>query len=77
MLEGDFASAGTAALRAHMKIHSGKKSFECNQCDYASVEKGNLRQHMKSHNHEDDGNYPIDGGGSCLLLLHCDFGDDQ
>ena len=37
---------------AHLKSHSGEKSNECNQCNFASSYANALRDHLKTHNRE-------------------------
>ena len=41
-----------STLRAHLKRHSGEKSYKCNQCDFASSQASNLRRHLKTHSGE-------------------------
>ncbi len=38
----------TRNLKDHMKIHSGEKSHECDQCGKAFFWASNLNKHMKS-----------------------------
>ena len=45
-------SSQASSLRRHLKTHSGEKSNECNQCDYASSQAGHLRRHLKTHSGE-------------------------
>ena len=39
-------------LRRHLKTHSGEKTNQCNQCDYAFIQAGDLRRHLKTHSGE-------------------------
>ena len=36
-------------LRAHMKIHSSEKLFECNECNHATTTAISLKNHIKTH----------------------------
>ena len=45
----DFVCVHAGHLGRHLKIHSGEKSYKCNQCDYASVEASDLKSHLKKH----------------------------
>ena len=44
----NYFSSQVCSLRTHLKIHIGKKSNNCNQCDYSSFLKEDLRKHLKT-----------------------------
>ena len=53
--KGSVVSEHASALTAHLEIHSGKKTYKCNQCDYTTAQlspASNLRRHMKIHSGE-------------------------
>ena len=44
----NYFSSQVCSLRTHLKIHIGKKSNNCNQCDYSSFLEEDLRKHLKT-----------------------------
>ena len=44
----NYMSSQVCSLRTHLKIHIGKKSNNCNQCDYSSFLEEDLRKHFKT-----------------------------
>ena len=44
----NYFSSQVCSLRTHLKIHIGKKSNNCNQCDNSSFLEENLRKHLKT-----------------------------
>ena len=47
----DYSSSEVGKLKRHFKTHSGEKSNQCNQCEYACSESdaSALRTHLRSH----------------------------
>ena len=43
------ACSRESKLRIHLEIHSGKRPYKCNQCEYADVHWRNLGNHQKMH----------------------------
>ena len=36
-------------IARHMLIHTGVKSYNCNECDYSSNQSSNLKKHFNRH----------------------------
>lgn len=49
-----------ALLKRHMNVHSGKKDFQCHDCQYATSHKSNLDRHV-SRLHSREGNFVVQG----------------
>ena len=49
IVQCDCACSRESKLRIHLEIHSGKRPYKCNQCEYADVHWRNLGNHQKMH----------------------------